>query len=180
MSIRIEIRTIAHEEQRYPTWADWEWLDMGSLLRISISRVSDPRYVYLAAIHELLEAIVCQHEQVTQTAVDAFDSDYENRRIAGQNYAACGCRITDDPGSDDHAPYRLAHKYAESVEYGLARLLSVDAKEYDAAFIALDGGVAGNKCDHMWEQIGPARLLPYRAHRQRCFKCGQVEEVRDE
>jgi hypothetical protein len=82
---------------------------------------------------------------ISQADIDAYDIDYENRRMAGERLAACGCAITDDPGSDIHAPYRLAHKYAESVEYGLARLLDVDAKEYDAAFIALDGGAAGNR-----------------------------------
>ena len=78
---------------------------------------------------------------ITQESVDDFDMDYEKRRVAGERFARCGCVITNDPGSDVHAPYRLAHKYAESVEYGLARVLDVDAKEYDEAFIALDGGV---------------------------------------
>jgi hypothetical protein len=77
--------------------------------------------------------------------VDEFDIDYENRRMAGERLAACGCAITDDPGADVHAPYRAAHLYATGIEYGLAKLLDVDPKEYDAAFIALDGGVAGNR-----------------------------------
>lgn len=135
----IQIDTIPHTEQRYPTWADWE--QRGETVTISISDVNNWRYHRLAAIHELLEETVCRHMGITQQMVDDFDADYENRRMAGERSAACGCEITNDPGSDIHAPYRLAHKYAESVEYGLARILDVDAKEYDAAFIALDGGV---------------------------------------
>ena|ERR1019366_771308 len=139
----IEVVTIPHAEQRYPTWADWE--HNGDRTVITVSEVKDWRYLRLAAIHELLEETVCLHMGITQGMVDAFDVDYENRRMAGEHFAVCGCPITNDPGSDIHAPYRLAHKYAESVEYGLARVLDVDAKEYDAAFIALDGGVAGNR-----------------------------------
>ena len=135
----IQIDTIPHAEQRYPTWADWE--QIGQATHISVSDVGDWRYHRLAAIHELFEETVCRHMGITQEMVDAFDCDYENRRIAGELHAMCGCIITNDPGSDVHAPYRLAHKYAESVEYGLARVLDVDAKEYDEAFIALDGGV---------------------------------------
>ena len=141
----ITIETVRHEEQRYDTWADWE--ADGHRLTITISEVPDPRHLYLAAIHELLEAIVFLHEGGMQADVDAFDVDYEKRRMAGARHAACGCQITDDPGSDLHAPYRTAHTYAESVEYGLAKLLDVDPKEYDADFIALDGGVAGNRKD---------------------------------
>jgi hypothetical protein len=137
------VRTIEHKDQRYPTWADWEFLDHH--LIVSVSHVGNWRYEYLAAIHELLEATVCRHMGISQVDVDAFDADYENRRVMGEQFAACGCIITNDPGSDVHAPYQLAHKYAESVEYGLARVLDVDAKEYDEAFIALDGGVAGNR-----------------------------------
>lgn len=141
----ITIETVRHEEQRYDTWGDWE-VD-GHRLTITISEVPDVRHLYLAAIHELLEAIVFLHEGGTQADVDEFDVDYEKRRMAGHRVARCGCEITDDPGSDPHAPYRTAHTYAESVEYGLAKLLDVDPKEYDADFITLDGGVAGNRKD---------------------------------
>ncbi len=148
MKTIIEVKVISHSTQRYDTWADWTF-DGSGKLTISTSELPQPdwRYDYLSAIHELLEATVCRHMGITQAQVDAFDVDYEARRMRGEWYAACGCRITDDPGSDKHAPYLLAHKYAESVEYGLARLLDVKSEEYDAAYIALDGGVAGNLKD---------------------------------
>jgi len=139
----LEVRLIPHAEQRYPTWADWEFND--GKLTISVSEVGNWRYHLLAAIHELLEAVLCKHQNVTQSAVDAFDIPYENRRMTGHIHAACGCEITDDPGADIHAPYRAAHLYATGVEYGLAKLLGVDPNLYDAAFIALDGGAAGNR-----------------------------------
>ena len=142
----IEINVIPHSEQRYDSWADWQVAADGQLA-ITTSELPKPdwRYDYLSVIHELLEATLCRHQGITQADVDAFDIDYESRRMAGQTHAACGCEITDDPGSDKHAPYREAHLYACSVEYGLARLLDVDPAAYDAAFIALDGGVAGNR-----------------------------------
>ena len=146
----IEVNAIAHEDQRYASWADWE-IDEQGRITISVSDVSrqaevtDRRYLHLAAIHELVEMLVCEHQGISHGDVDAFDMDYEARRMRGERLAACGCEITDDPGSDKHAPYKAAHHAAELVEYGLARLLGVDPAAYDAAFIALDGGVAGNR-----------------------------------
>lgn len=138
----IQIDTIAHADQRYPSWADWETPNQGgTTLRITVSKIGNWRYEFLSAIHELLEATLCLHQGITQEQVDEFDIPYENARIAGEKLATCGCTITNDPGSDIHAPYRVAHTYAESVEYGLAHLLGVDPVMYDAAYAALDGGV---------------------------------------
>lgn len=152
----VTVDTVEHTSQRYDTWADWEvdWMvdlddpiDVQPVpnLKVTVSRVNNWRYEYLSFLHEFLEATLCLHLGISQAQVDHFDIDYEERRMKGERWAACGCEITDDPGSDLHAPYRVAHLYAESVEYGLAKLLEVDPKEYDAAFIALDGGVAGNR-----------------------------------
>lgn len=142
----IEINTIPHDQQRYDTWADWEATDPDIYpMTITVSQVGNWRYEYLSALHEWLEATVCLHLGITQADVDKFDIDYEARRMKGERWAACGCEITDDPGMDQHAPYRDAHLYATSVEYGLAKLLGVDPTAYDNAFIALDGGVAGNR-----------------------------------
>jgi hypothetical protein len=140
----IAVNLVDHKEQRYDTFADWEGAP-GEGLLITVSDVHDDRYHYLSAIHELLEAILCLHHGITQQDVDAFDIPYETARMAGGKHAACGCLITNDPGSDIHAPYRAEHLYATSVEYGLAALLGVDAAEYDQAFIALDGGVRAPK-----------------------------------
>lgn len=142
--MKITIRTIPHSEQRYPTWADWEIAANGNAT-ISISEVGDWRKELATALHEQIEMALCRHHGISQETVDAFDVDYENRRMKGVVHAACGCEITDDPGMDVHAPYHAEHVYATGVEYGFARLLGLDAKEYDAAFIALDGGVAGNR-----------------------------------
>jgi hypothetical protein len=139
----LEVNVILHAEQRYDTWADWEYL--GDKTVITVSEVPDWRHIRLSAIHELLEETLCRHMGITQEMVDDFDVPYEARRMAGERYAVCGCEITDDPGADVHAPYRAQHIYAMGVEYGLARLLDVDPAAYDADFIALDGGVAGNR-----------------------------------
>jgi hypothetical protein len=139
----LEVNVIPHADQRYPTWADWE--QDGEKTTITISEVKDWRSHRLAITHEFLEETLCRHLGITQADVDAFDIPYENRRMAGMWLAACGCKITDDPGMDKHAPYHVAHVYAAGVEYGLAYLLGVDAAAYDAAYIELDGGVAGNR-----------------------------------
>jgi hypothetical protein len=131
----IDVAVIRHDEQRMPTWADWWWKDDAHYpeLTMKMSDLSDWRYLYLGAIHELVEAFICKCKGIPQEAVDQFDEDFERRRVAGEKTAACGCPITQDPGSDTHAPYRLQHMLATQIEYGLAAVMGVDAATYDKA-----------------------------------------------
>jgi hypothetical protein len=133
----IEVRAIRHDKQRYPTWGDWAWDDESAInfprLTVTMSKLSDWRYLYLGAIHEIVEAMLLKAAGITQAQVDAFDIDYEKRRVAGEKTAACGCPITQDPGSDIHAPYRTEHMLATQIEYGLAAVMVVDAATYDNA-----------------------------------------------
>lgn len=132
----IMVDAIPHRRQRYPSWGDWQSGPHRHQLRITMSALSDWRYLYLGAIHELIEAFYCLAMGVTQKQVDKFDFDYEARRVAGKETAKCGCRITSDPGADPHAPYWDAHSFAAEVEYRLAALIGVDRQKYDAACVA--------------------------------------------
>lgn len=136
----IEVRVVRHDEQRYDSWGDWIWDADGRLL-INLSAMTDQRHDFLGAVHEILEALVCRYTGVTQEQVDAFDFPYEEARGKGIKTATCGCPITEDPGMDAHAPYRHAHVFAMGVEYGLARIINVDAAEYDKGCIDLYGGI---------------------------------------
>lgn len=132
----ITVDAIPHNRQRYPTWGDWKTNLSTRQLAVKMSSLSDWRYLYLGAIHEIVEATVCMHKKITQNMVDKFDFDYEARRVMGKERTMCGCPITNDPGSDVHAPYFDAHEFAEEVEYKLAKLLDVDRKVYNAACVA--------------------------------------------
>jgi hypothetical protein len=56
---------------RYPTVADWQFKPDGSL-HITVARMSDRRYEFSLALHELIEGLLCQQSGVSQERVDAF------------------------------------------------------------------------------------------------------------
>jgi hypothetical protein len=132
----ITIDAVPHKSQRYPSWGDWIFNKVTHQTKIKMSALSDWRYLYLGAIHELIEVFYCACTGVTQKQVDDFDFDYERRRVAGKQRTKCGCPITEDPGSDVHAPYFAAHEFASECEYKLADKLGIDRAKYDAACAA--------------------------------------------
>jgi hypothetical protein len=115
---KIVIETVHH--QRYPTAGDWQLKPYG--LHIFVSRMSDQRYEFLVAMHEAIEAYLCQQAGVSQAAVDRFEQAYERRR---------GRRDNSEPGDDSKAPYHSAHIFATKVERMLAGQLGVDWSAYD-------------------------------------------------
>lgn len=126
----VRINVVPHASQRYSTWGDWQ-IDPAGSIQIDMSELSDERYLHLGAIHEYIEVFLCKTMGISQESVDAFDTDYEKRRVAGITHAACGCAITNDPGMDQHAPYLVPHVLATQIEYGLAHVIGVDAATYD-------------------------------------------------
>ena len=98
------------------------------VLHIRVSKLSDPRYELLIALHELVEVTLCKHRSVTEKSVDAFDIAFEKRRKLGND---------DEPGDDPRAPYRREHFFATSVERLMAAELGVDWRKYEAEINAL-------------------------------------------
>lgn len=131
--MKIVIETIPHDQQRYPTCGDWYYTDepttpeVGAptekVLHIKVSNLSDRRREALIAIHELVEVMLCEHDGVTQEAVDDFDKAYEATRQEGD---------VSEPGDDEKAPYRDQHCFATGIERLLASRLGVGWKEYES------------------------------------------------
>ena len=122
-SIRqIVIDFIPHRQQRYPTCGDWFFDD--GVLRINVSATPDERHQQLVAVHELLEALFCNVDGVSQEAVDAFDM-------------GPGAKLY-EPGNSTDAPYHAQHDFATEIENFVARGLGVDWDEYLAALDALE------------------------------------------
>ena len=120
--MKITINSIEHKDQRYPTVGDWFYEPDGSLT-INVSRMQDSRYELLVAIHELIEAALCEDRGITQDAVDQFDKDFEENRHSDN---------LDEPGDDPRAPYRREHCFATGVERLLAAELEVAWKTYES------------------------------------------------
>ena len=124
--MNIEIKTIPHAEQRYPTCGDW-WEDAdGAHFRISDLGRGD--WELCIALHELVEWFLCGVSGVTQKSVDAFDREFEKNRAPGN---------TDEPGNDPRAPYYKQHFAATTVERVAALVLGVDWDEYEKQINAL-------------------------------------------
>ena len=118
----VTIESIAHDQQRYPTVGDY-WLEDGKLV-IKVSAMSDPRYSFLVALHELVEASLVRARGIPIEAVDDFDVAYEAKRKAGDE---------SEPGDSPAAPYHREHVFATKIEKLMAKELGVDWKAYDAA-----------------------------------------------
>lgn len=151
--MKIVIETIPHDQHRYPTAGDWYYADepttpeVGAptekVLHIKVSNLSDRRREALIAIHELVEVILCEHDGVTQEAVDAFDMEFEKKRQERIDDAAR--KVTEpgvtsgeealiaieEPGDDEKAPYRDQHCFATGIERLLASRLGVGWKDYE-------------------------------------------------
>jgi antirestriction protein len=119
--LHIVIETIDHSKQRYPTVGDWQ-IDKAGNLHITISKMSDQRYEFLVAAHEMIEAYLAIRAGVSPTAVDKFDEAYEAKRKPGDD---------SEPGDDPRAPYYRQHQVETGIERLLAVELGVNWGDYD-------------------------------------------------
>lgn len=110
----IRVEEIPHEDQRYPTCGDWQFID--GCLVIRVSRTSDDRYSYLLAIHEAIEAILCWNDLVYEKDVDKWDKEYKGDGEPGE---VLGC------------PYYVQHMIASIIENYLAKSLRVNWDDYE-------------------------------------------------
>lgn len=117
---------IPHSDQEYPTCGNWKFYDRN--LVITVSKLSDWRYVVLVALHEQIEAMLCKHRGIEEQAVTDWDIAYEALRPDGDN---------SEPGDDPDSPYREEHKFATQVERMMAEELGVQWEEYEKAIYAL-------------------------------------------
>jgi hypothetical protein len=143
--MKIVIEEISREDHRYPTCGDWffeeEWIrppgtemgpsslwQKGKILRIKVSRLEDFRHTMMVAVHELVEALTCHLDGVTQEQVDKFDMEYEANRKEGDE---------SEPGDDPNAPYKRQHNLATAVERMCSYAWGVDWKDYESKIEAL-------------------------------------------
>lgn len=117
------VKIIPHKDQRYPTVGDW-WWDSKNDLQIRVSQMDDARYEQLVAIHEQIEAELCDAALVDEDAVTQFDKAYEANRQPGDD---------SEPGDDPRAPYYRQHQIATAIEKLLAVELGVNWQEYEKA-----------------------------------------------
>jgi hypothetical protein len=114
----IDIRFIPEAEMRQPGIGDW-WYD-GDTLHVRATNdtegVTDGEgpWPFLIALHEMVEATLCEAHGVDQKAVDDFDNAFETEPDHADD---------DEPGDDPRAPYRTEHRQAMLIEHLMANFL---------------------------------------------------------
>jgi hypothetical protein len=126
---RFVVRVVPHRSQRYETVGDWV---PGSPVEIRVSKMRDERYVFLVALHELVEFELCRMHGVRDPDVVRFDRDFEAERACGL-HSAC-----EEPGDDRRAPYRKEHAFATMIERLVAQKLGVRWSAYEETILKLD------------------------------------------
>jgi len=113
--LNIEIKTVPHSSQRYPTTGDY--FRDGKRLCFRVSDMGNRTYEFLVAVHEIVERMLCEARGITDHEIDRFD-------IANE---------ADDPGDDPNSPYHREHIFAACVERLLAHELGVEWEDYETA-----------------------------------------------
>lgn len=120
------VEAIPHKNQRYETCGDWQFLPNG--LHVSVSDTGDRMSNMLVALHEIVEAILCEANGVSEKDVDRFDMEYEAKRTDSS---------LDEPGDEPSSPYHKQHKVADLVERMVALQAGVNWEEHNARVEAL-------------------------------------------
>lgn len=107
------------------TGADWFWDERGDL-QVRVSQLNDWRHECALGIHEVVEAMLCKYNGVSQASVDAFDREYERTHVSDLN-----------AGDDAYSPYRREHCFATACERILAAELGICWDEYEKELSAI-------------------------------------------
>lgn len=122
------ISQVPHSGQRYHTVGDWV---PGNPVRIRVSKMKDERYVFLVALHEMIEYELCKMKGITDGEVVGFDVNFEKERRMRMHSEEA------EPGDDPRAPYREEHSFATMVEMMVAQKLGVKWSAYEQAVVSL-------------------------------------------
>lgn len=128
---KITIETIPHSDQRYNTCGDWYYNESGELV-IKISETST-KYEFLVAVHELIEALLCNFKGIKEEDVTKFDEKFEKMRSEYPDII--GDR---EPGNEEAAPYEHEHRMSSQVEKWLAVSCGIDWDQYEKTLNTLD------------------------------------------
>lgn len=121
--MKIVIETVAYSEMRYPTVGDYFW-DADGTMRVKVADLGNYDYAFLVALHELVEAGLCQKRGITDDVITAFDVGFEASRQDGDQ---------SEPGDDPASPYGREHCTATAVERLMCAELGISWFDYEQA-----------------------------------------------
>ena len=82
LPMKINIETIPHGDQRYPTVGDY-WDDPNGVVQVRVSDMKDWRYEALVVVHELIEMFLTKHREIDEQVISEFDIKFEKSREEG-------------------------------------------------------------------------------------------------
>ena len=93
--------------------------------------MKDERYVFLVALHEMIEYELCKMHGITDNEVVAFDVNFEAERKMNLH------PVDAEPGDHPKAPYRNEHEFATMIEMMVAKKLWVSWSDYEKTVLSL-------------------------------------------
>lgn len=116
--MKISIETIPHSDQRYNTCGDYFY--RRGVLCIRVSELTSRHEMACIAVHELVEALLCEAKGVSFDSIDKFDKQHSEINS-----------FATEPGDDVRCPYYREHQIATVVERLLAAELGVNWLSYE-------------------------------------------------
>lgn len=122
------VAQVPHRKQRYETVGDWI---PGKPAQIRVSKMKDQRYVFLVALHEMIEYELCRMHGIKDKEVVAFDVNFEAERRMNLH------PIDAEPGDHPKAPYKSEHEFATAIEMIVAQKMGVRWSDYEKTVLSL-------------------------------------------
>jgi hypothetical protein len=119
--VRINIETIPHEQQRYPTCGDY-WIDPDGIIQVRVSEMNNAS-ARAVIVHEIFELMGVIQTNIPIESIDAFDIEFEKNRQPGN---------LDEPGDQPDAPYHHLHRLATIAEMLWADGVGLNWKKHEA------------------------------------------------
>lgn len=117
--MKIDIKSRKPEDMRYDTLGDW-YYERDTLVIDVADRCPDghlsPDQQFLIALHELVEAWLCDAKGITQATVDHWDFGEDEGRLVS---------FAEEPGDAPGCPYRKEHRFAMLIEHLMAHELGL-------------------------------------------------------
>jgi hypothetical protein len=118
--MKIEIQVTDPElARRSGSPGDWSYNPQGNKLVIRVARMRDRRSEVATIVHELVEALLCEHNGISDTVVSSWNRDFMNHLDAA------------DPADPEEAPHHRQHLIAQEIESQVLHAMQLDPADHD-------------------------------------------------
>lgn len=127
--LNIQIKSIPHGEQRYPTVGDYQ-TDHHGKTTILVSDMGNDSWSLAIGLHEVIESHLCKLAGITDQEINDFDLWYDKHRQDDW---------PEEPGDHPDCPYYQQHQFASLIERQFIREAGENWHKYDGPIIEMMG-----------------------------------------